>query len=109
MQAGPSALQLVLADRAVTATSQQIPAGLETPVDAAWLVTFAFDPPVRAAAATTWMLLDGDHNIYSNVWPHCSDLDQTGLPGTHEIFDCQYAAATEVWYSVQFDLEPASP
>ena len=55
------------------------------------------------------MLLDGDHTIYSNVWPHCSDLDQSGLPGTHEIFDCQYAAATDGWYSVRFDLEPASP
>jgi tRNA A-37 threonylcarbamoyl transferase component Bud32 len=109
VQPGPSTLQLILANRAVTATSQPAPAGLEMPVEASWLVTFEFEPPVRATAATTWMLLDGDHNIYSNVWPHCSDLDQTGLPGTHEIFDCQYAAATEVWYSVRFDLEPASP
>jgi hypothetical protein len=109
VQAGPSTLQLVMAGQAASATSQQIPAGLETPVDAAWLVTFEFDPPVRTTAATQWVLLDGDDNVYSNAWPHCSDLDQTGLPGTHEIFDCQYAAVKNVWYSVRFDLVPASP
>jgi hypothetical protein len=109
VQAGPSTLQLILADRPAFATSQQVPAGFDLPVDAAWLVTFEFDPPVRTTAATQWMLLDGDDNIYSNVWPHCSDLDPTGLPGTHEIFDCQYAAVTNVWYSVRFDLVPASP
>jgi tRNA A-37 threonylcarbamoyl transferase component Bud32 len=104
VQAGPSMLKLILGDRETTATSEQVPSGREVPVKASWLITFNFDPPVRAVPGMGWELLDGDDNIYSNVWPHCSDVDETGLQGVHEILDCQYAAVTDVWYSVQLDL-----
>jgi hypothetical protein len=104
VKAGPSKLKLILGDTEATATSEQVPSGTEVPVNASWLITFKFDPPVPAMPGMEWELLDGDGNIYSNVWPHCSDVDETGLPGVHEILDCQYAATTNVWYSVQLLL-----
>jgi hypothetical protein len=104
VKAGPSILTLILGDRETTAISEQVPSGTDVPVKASWLITFEFDPPVRVMPDTTWELLDGDDNIYSNVWPHCSDVDEAGLPGVHEIYDCQYAAVTDVWYSVQLAL-----
>jgi serine/threonine protein kinase len=109
VKAGPSMLMLILGDRETTATSEQVPSGTEVPVKASWLITFKFDPPVRAMPGMGWELLDGDDNIYSNVWPHCSNVDETGLQGVHEIYDCQYAAVTDMWYSVQFNLALVAP
>lgn len=109
VKAGPSKLKLVIGDRETTATSEQAPGGTELPVDAAWWITLKFDPPAPATPGPAWQLLDGNDDIYSNVWPHSSDVDETGLQGAHEIYDCQYAALTNVWYSVQFLLAPTAP
>jgi len=109
VQAGPSRLKLILGDREATATSRQALNETEEPVSTPWFVTFTFDPPVQAKPGIEWQLLDGDDNIYSNVWPHCSDVDRAGLPGVHEIYDCQYTATTDTWYSVQFNLTAQAP
>jgi serine/threonine protein kinase len=101
---GPSRLKFILGGTETTATSEQVPSGTEVPVKASWLITFKFDPPVHAMSGMEWELLDGDDNIYSNVWPHSSDVDETGLPGVHETLDCQYSEATSLWYSVQLAL-----
>lgn len=104
VKAGPTRLRLILGDRESTAISTKVPSGTETPVETTWLITFKFDPPVQAGPGLEWQLLDGDNNIYSNVHIHCSDVDKEGLPGIHEVYDCQYAEARNVWYSVKFDL-----
>lgn len=106
VKAGPSKLLLILGDRESTAASVEVAGGTETPVEASWRVTFELAPPVQAAPGLKWELLDGDDDIYSNVWLHCSDVDKEGLPGVIEITDCQYAGTTDVWCSVQFDLAP---
>jgi len=106
VKAGPSKLLLILGDRESTATSVEVAGGTETPVEASWRVTFDLAPPVQAAPGLKWELLDGDGDIYSNVWLDCSDIDKEGLPGVIEITDCQYAGTTDVWCSVQFDLAP---
>jgi hypothetical protein len=108
VKAGPSKLILALGDGESTATSVQVAGGTEMPVEASWLASFDFDPPVQAGPGLKWELLDGDDNLYSNVWLHCSDLDEQGLPGVVEIHDCQYAGTTDVWCSVKFDLAPQS-
>ncbi len=107
VKAGPSKLMLTLGDKESTATSRELPSGTEVPVKASWLITFEFDPPVRAMPGIEWQLLDGDDNIYSNVWLHCSDIDKEGLPGAQEIYDCQYAGVRNAWYSVKLDLAPS--
>jgi tRNA A-37 threonylcarbamoyl transferase component Bud32 len=106
VKAGPTGLKLILGDRESLAATRKVAGAARLPVQVPWLVTFKFDPPVRARPGTQWQLLDGDGDIYSGVWPHCSDLDREGLPGVQEITDCQYADAVDVWYSTKFDFGP---
>jgi hypothetical protein len=106
---GPTALRLILGERETLAVSEPVPPGAEAPGQASWTLSFLFDPPVRVRPGMVWELLDGDDNIYSNVWPHASDLDPEGLPGVQEIFDCEYAEGRDLRYTVQFDLAPEGP
>jgi tRNA A-37 threonylcarbamoyl transferase component Bud32 len=106
---GPTALRLILGERETLAVSEPVPPGAEAPGQASWTLFFVFDPPVRVTPGMTWELLDGDDNIYSNVWPHSSDLDPEGLPGIQEIFDCEYAEGRDLRYTVQFDLALEGP
>lgn len=105
---GSTTLELVFTDpvskesHSSLAISKPVEDGMVLPIDVPWYMTFEFDPPVHIGPGTEWQLLDGDDNIYSAVWLHLSDVDQQGLPGTAQTYDCQYAEKRNVWYSLKF-------
>jgi hypothetical protein len=101
---GPTRLSMVLGREGAAAISERIPAGEEPFDGAAWRVTFRFPRPVRVGPGTKWQLWDGDKDKLSAVNLHSSDVDAEGLPGTAEIFGCNYAKKRSVGYSVDFQL-----
>jgi hypothetical protein len=102
---GPNDLKLILGTGEAVATSIALSNTSYDPVEHTWYLQFEFTPSVAVGEGTSWQLLDGDNNIYSAVWLHASDINQSGLPGTYEVTNCQYAETRSHWYSVMFETE----